>query len=79
MKLDFGLKSEIRFRNLDDAWLYCVCSFQDGYSDWKMPERWDISRKTYPDYENSTAWNFWFDDDNNRNTWGFFAQPIRYV
>ena len=22
---------------LDEAWLYCACLFEDGYSDWRLP------------------------------------------
>lgn len=30
--------SNIRLANTyDEAWLYCACSTEDGYSDWRMP------------------------------------------
>ena len=37
----------------DVAWLYCVCLFEDGYSDWRMPaynEYLDYNKIFYDDF-----------------------------
>jgi len=51
---------------LDEAWLYCVCLYHNGYSDWRMP--------TYPEYL-SIGWlpdNCWDQTD-----WNNFVNPSK--
>ena len=31
------IQDKTNLLSYDEAWLYCACLFEDGYSDWRMP------------------------------------------
>lgn len=75
-------ESKIRL-TLDEAWLYCVCLYHNGYSDWRLP--------TYPEYlsigwlpENCWDQSDWYRSIDPRDLSRFpvsytqYVTPVRY-
>ena len=47
--------------SIDEAWLYCTCSFENGYSDWRLPTQNEHANSKYDIW----GWtSFWLSKDN---------------
>ena len=72
MNIQVAPKSEHKFTE-DEAWLYCACLYESGYSDWRMP--FSAEYAALPEITSNT---WWFDKDI---TWELYPQkrihPVR--
>ena len=61
---------------LDEAWLYCACLFEDGYSDWRLPnvdEADDMLDAVWEQLDDING--FYWTDQYIRYT--YYAVPMR--
>ena len=56
----------------DDAWLYCMCLYINGKSDWRMPTHKDAPKLPAG---NSTTWVDAYSPDNSHHV--FQIVPVR--
>lgn len=69
MKIDFGTKHKGPL-TYDIGWLYCACLYENGYSDWRLPNDDD------DDYGNEAVW--WNNEPHSPNEkWGVL--PVRTI